>query len=129
MLIPTFSIELVESNTPVAREFAWQSRQEVGCGEPASASASWKTAFVDQIAVELSEGPTGHAVQGAVTIRAAVGAPPSHTTASCRISPLGGARVMTTRPRKPWGAQPRWQSEHAVGCGSIIDCSEAWTRP
>jgi hypothetical protein len=56
----TFVAETVR--TPVARELAWQSTQEPGCGRPAVVKEAWKIAgafpdgFVPHVAAMLAEG-------------------------------------------------------------------------
>jgi len=99
-----------EVSNAFGREFAWQSRHEVGCGRAARVNEAWKrippsSEPVAQLAVTRAPGAWWQVLQSAVTNAVVVGAPELQATASWRISPEGGSRTgwVANGPTKPVG--------------------------
>ena len=130
------------SRSPVGREFAWQSMQEVGCGNPAVVSAGWNCAgelparLVAQLACTVADGLAWQVPQFVGTMLTAVGASLAQTTASCFISPEAGVRagLVAVGPTNPTGIEFRWHEPHAVGSVIVGStrarlASEEWRFP
>jgi hypothetical protein len=123
--------------TPLGRELAWQSTQEVGCGRLAAVRGAWKSAgvvpprLVAQVAGMLIDGATWQTTQSWGTALAAVGRPLLQRTASCFISPEAGvlAGLVAAGPTKPIGFELAWQSAHADGCGRLRFARDEWRLP
>src|SRR5262245_10998482 len=105
--------------TPAGRVLAWQSMQEVGCGNFAEVKDAWKRAGVvplglmPQVADMPIDGATWQTPQSWETALVAVGRSLLQRTASCFISPDAGvlAGFVAIGPTKPVGCEAAWQSE------------------
>jgi hypothetical protein len=117
---------LAEVNTVVGRELAWQSMHDVGCAVP---SGAWKVAPEAHLASAACVGLMWQVLQSCVTIGVVVGWPFCHTTASWRISPEAGVRVLAVGPTKPVGMVAAWQSAHWLGAGSAMFASVECKTP
>jgi hypothetical protein len=115
---------VLEVNTALGRELAWQSRQLAGSASFADWSEPWKLGTaaplrpVAHVTAAAPDGLRWQTLQSATTIGSAVGAPFDHTTASCFISPEVGllAGLVAVGPTKPTGTEAVWHSAQVAGC-------------